>query len=157
MFYLFLPFRSLLRLVTHSWAGKTLTRCWCSISVRILARGTSWMWRLSPGLWSDSTRSAKNWRNWWAPTPLTCRWTSSASWTTSMSLERWTGTQNVSLAFLLSPKMGKNPHLFSFRGQFEEMCADILTRVEPPLQSLLEQASEYFWRRGLKRLTLFNC
>ncbi|XP_041799597.1 heat shock 70 kDa protein 4b [Chelmon rostratus] len=25
------------------------------------------------------------------------------------------------------------------RGQFEEMCADILTRVEPPLQSLLEQ------------------
>uniref|UniRef100_A0A3P9KM85 Heat shock protein 4b n=1 Tax=Oryzias latipes TaxID=8090 RepID=A0A3P9KM85_ORYLA len=26
------------------------------------------------------------------------------------------------------------------RGQFEEMCADILTRVEPPLQSLLEQA-----------------
>ncbi|XP_018531235.1 heat shock 70 kDa protein 4b isoform X2 [Lates calcarifer] len=26
------------------------------------------------------------------------------------------------------------------RGQFEEMCADILTRVEPPLQSLLEHA-----------------
>lgn len=29
------------------------------------------------------------------------------------------------------------------RGQFEEMCVDILARVEPPLQSLLEQASEY--------------
>lgn len=26
------------------------------------------------------------------------------------------------------------------RGQFEEMCADILARVEPPLQSLLEQS-----------------
>uniref|UniRef100_A0AAX7UXZ3 Heat shock protein 4b n=1 Tax=Astatotilapia calliptera TaxID=8154 RepID=A0AAX7UXZ3_ASTCA len=28
------------------------------------------------------------------------------------------------------------------RAQFEEMCADILARVEPPLQSLLEQASK---------------
>lgn len=26
------------------------------------------------------------------------------------------------------------------RAQFEEMCADILARVEPPLRSLLEQA-----------------
>lgn len=26
------------------------------------------------------------------------------------------------------------------RAQFEEMCADILVRVEPPLRSLLEQA-----------------
>lgn len=32
--------------------------------------------------------------------------------------------------------------LFCPRGHFEEMCADILARVEPPLQSLLEQASE---------------
>jgi len=37
-----------------------------------------------------------------------------------------------------------NGHLFCYtRGQFEVMCADILTRLEAPLQSLLEQASEY--------------
>uniref|UniRef100_A0A3Q1HJZ1 Heat shock protein 4b n=1 Tax=Anabas testudineus TaxID=64144 RepID=A0A3Q1HJZ1_ANATE len=29
------------------------------------------------------------------------------------------------------------------RGQFEEMCTDILARVEPPLQSLLENTSEF--------------
>lgn len=35
--------------------------------------------------------------------------------------------------------------LFSYtRGQFEEMCADILARVEAPLQSLLEHASECY-------------
>lgn len=33
---------------------------------------------------------------------------------------------------------------FSFkRGQFEEMCADLFLKVEPPLQSLLEQTSVY--------------
>lgn len=35
-------------------------------------------------------------------------------------------------------------YLLSYiRGLFEEMCADILARVEPPLQSLLENTSEY--------------
>ncbi|XP_036826238.1 heat shock 70 kDa protein 4 isoform X1 [Oncorhynchus mykiss] len=29
------------------------------------------------------------------------------------------------------------------RGQFEEMCADVLARVEAPLHNLMEQASEY--------------
>lgn len=31
---------------------------------------------------------------------------------------------------------------FYKRGKFEEMCVDILTRVEPPFHSLLEQTSE---------------
>lgn len=33
----------------------------------------------------------------------------------------------------------------SARGQFEEMCGDILARVEPPLQSLLENTSQYYF------------
>lgn len=33
------------------------------------------------------------------------------------------------------------------RGQFEDMCADLLARVEPPLQSLLENTSK--WHSGL--------
>lgn len=30
---------------------------------------------------------------------------------------------------------------FFTRGQFEEMCADLLAKVEPPLHALLENAS----------------
>lgn len=81
------------RLVTQSWEERTLTRNWWSISVRNLARSTSWMSRQSPGLWSGSTRSVKNWKNWWVPTPLTCRLTLSASWMTLTSLEKWTGKE----------------------------------------------------------------
>lgn len=36
-----------------------------------------------------------------------------------------------------------NPLLCFDRGQFEDMCADILSRVEAPLRSILEQASKY--------------
>lgn len=45
-----------------------------------------------------------------------------------------------------------NVHLNSYspffpaqRGQFEEMAADVFARVEAPLQSLLEQTSEYYF------------
>jgi hypothetical protein len=33
---------------------------------------------------------------------------------------------------------------FFNRGKFLEMCDDLLARVEPPLRSVLEQASKYF-------------
>lgn len=83
--------RSLLQRVTQSWEERTLMRCWWNTSVRNLARSTSLMSSQSPGLWSDSTRSVKNWKKWWAPTPPTCRSTLSASWMTSMCPENWTG------------------------------------------------------------------
>lgn len=83
--------RSFLQLVTQSWEERTLMRYWWSTSVRNLARSTSLMSRQSPGLWSGSTRSVKNWKKWWVPTPLTCHLTLSASWMTLMSLENWTG------------------------------------------------------------------
>ena len=87
--------RSLLQPVTQSWEARTLTRSSSSISAKSLPKSTSWMWGPSPGLWSGSTRSVRNWRGWWALTPPICRWTSSVSWMTSMSLERWTGGPTV--------------------------------------------------------------
>lgn len=150
-FIFFVSPRSLLRLVTQSWEERTLTRNWWSISVRNLARSTSLMSRQSPGPWSGSTKSVRNWRNWWAPTPLTCRLTLSASWMTLMSLEKWTGRLKNGLlllgihgSYLLCPFEVLNyAHLFSCtRAKFEEMSADILTRIEAPLQSLLEQSSK---------------
>lgn len=87
--------RSLLQPVTQSWVERTSTRCWSSISVRNLARLTSLMSSLSPGLWSGSTKSVKNWKNWWVPIPQTCLWTLSASWMTLMSLQNWTGQPTI--------------------------------------------------------------
>ena len=87
--------RSLLQPVTQSWEARTLTRSLSSISVRSLPKSTSWTLGPSPGLWSGSTRSVRNWRGWWVPTRPICRWTLSVSWMTSMSLERWTGGPTV--------------------------------------------------------------
>lgn len=83
--------RSLLQPVILSWEGRTLMRCWSGISVRNLPRSTRLMSKQSPGLWSGSTRSVKNWKGWWVPTPLTYHSTLSVSWMTLMSVQKWTG------------------------------------------------------------------
>ncbi len=83
--HFFHPYRFLLQPLTLKWEEKTLMSVWSDIFVRSSRWSTSWMWSPSPEHWSDSTRSVRSSRSWWAPTPLTCPWTSSASWTTLMS------------------------------------------------------------------------
>lgn len=100
----------------------------------------------SQGLWFGCTRSVKSWKSSWAPTRQTCHSISSASWMTSMSLEKWTGKTThpflVTINSHFSRYKSNRFYICGIRGQFEDMCADLLARVEPPLQSLLENTSK---------------